>query len=126
MVYDVVSLFASIYHMSSCSEAEHNVGTEASAGEVALSGGLDVDTLATATDVVDVVEGEVKLADSTVRLGTAPLGPLLFWLCFPTAISMSINALYNLADSYFVGKYAGTEGLTALSLATPLEALFAT
>ncbi|GIQ89830.1 hypothetical protein KIPB_012414, partial [Kipferlia bialata] len=36
---------------------------------------------------------------------------------------MSISGIYNMADSYFIGKYTGTIGLTAISIANPLEML---
>ncbi|GIQ83165.1 multi antimicrobial extrusion protein [Kipferlia bialata] len=51
------------------------------------------------------------------------MGSLLLWLCLPTAVSMSVNAFYNLADSYFIGKFIGDDGLTSISLISPLEML---
>ncbi|GIQ82553.1 hypothetical protein KIPB_003713 [Kipferlia bialata] len=110
--------------MTCVSESEH--GEEPQGAVTTLSESVLETDVTVSAAIADVVEEESKLADGTLRLGTAPLGPLLFWLCFPTAISMSINAIYNLADSFFIGKYTGTVGLTAISLATPLESLFAT
>lgn len=56
---------------------------------------------------------KMKLLDS------APVPKALLALGLPTMIGMLINALYNLADSYFVGGL-GTAQLGALTVAYPL------
>lgn len=54
------------------------------------------------------------------RLGTDPILPLLIKLSIPSIFSMTIQALYNIVDSIYVGRYS-VNGLSALSLAFPLE-----
>ncbi|OLS01509.1 MATE family efflux transporter [Tissierella creatinophila] len=54
------------------------------------------------------------------RLGTEPILPLLIKLSIPSIFSMTIQALYNIVDSIYVGRYS-VNGLSALSLAFPLE-----
>lgn len=52
-------------------------------------------------------------------LGSAPVSNALLALGLPTMIGMLINALYNLADTYFVGGL-GTEQMGAVTAAFPL------
>lgn len=52
-------------------------------------------------------------------LGTAPVPKALLALGLPTMIGMMINALYNLADAYFVGGL-GTDQMGAITVAFPL------
>ena len=54
------------------------------------------------------------------RLGTDPILPLLIKLSIPSIFSMTIQALYNVVDSIYVGRYSKA-GLNALSLAFPLQ-----
>lgn len=52
-------------------------------------------------------------------LGSAPVSKALLALGLPTMIGMLINALYNLADSYFIGGL-GTTQMGAITVAFPL------
>lgn len=52
-------------------------------------------------------------------LGSAPVTKALLALGLPTMIGMMINALYNLADAYFVGGL-GTDPMGAITMAYPL------
>lgn len=52
-------------------------------------------------------------------LGSAPVSKALFALGLPTMIGMMVNALYNLADAYFVGGL-GTAQMGAITVAYPL------
>ena len=52
-------------------------------------------------------------------LGTVPIPKALLALGLPTMIGMLINALYNLADTYFVGGL-GTDQMGAVTVAFPL------
>lgn len=52
-------------------------------------------------------------------LGNIPIPKALIALGLPTMIGMLINALYNLADTYFVGGL-GTEQMGAITVAFPL------
>lgn len=52
-------------------------------------------------------------------LGTVPIPKALLTLGLPTMTGMLINALYHLADTYFVGKL-GTDQMGAVTVAFPL------
>lgn len=52
-------------------------------------------------------------------LGSAPIPKALLALGLPTMMGMLINALYNLADTYFVGGL-GTDQMGAVTVAFPL------
>ena len=54
------------------------------------------------------------------KMGTMPIGKLLFNMSLPMMISMLVQALYNIVDSIFVAKLS-ENALTAVSLAFPLQ-----
>ena len=54
--------------------------------------------------------------------GTEKVGKLLLKLAPPVMLAQLIQALYNIVDSYFVGKYSAS-GLAALSVIFPLQLL---
>lgn len=54
------------------------------------------------------------------KLGTQSIGKLLFTVSFPIMISMLIQALYNIVDSYYIGKIS-EEAFTAVSIAFPFQ-----
>lgn len=56
------------------------------------------------------------------KMGTMPIGKLLFNISLPMMISMLVQALYNIVDSIFVAKLS-ENALTAVSLAFPLQTL---
>lgn len=56
------------------------------------------------------------------KMGTMPIGKLLFNMSLPMMISMLVQALYNIVDSIFVSKLS-ENALTAVSLAFPLQTL---
>ena len=56
------------------------------------------------------------------KMGTMPIGKLLFNVSLPMMISMLVQALYNIVDSIFVAKLS-ENALTAVSLAFPLQTL---
>ena len=60
--------------------------------------------------------------NKTERMGTERIGKLIFSMAGPAMISMLINALYNIVDSIFVGRYS-TDAFTAVSLVFPLQQL---
>ena len=49
------------------------------------------------------------------KLGTMPMGKLLFNMSGPIILSMVIQALYNIVDSMFVARYSEV-ALNAVSL----------
>ncbi len=56
------------------------------------------------------------------KMGTMPVGKLLFNMSLPMMVSMLVQALYNIVDSIFVAKLS-ENALTAVSLAFPLQTL---
>ncbi|BBF44000.1 multi antimicrobial extrusion protein (Na(+)/drug antiporter), MATE family of MDR efflux pumps [Lachnospiraceae bacterium KM106-2] len=56
------------------------------------------------------------------KLGTMPVPKLLLQMSLPIAISMFVQALYNVVDSIFVSRYS-SDALTAVSLAFPIQTL---
>ncbi len=55
-------------------------------------------------------------------MGTMPVNKLLVTMALPIIISMTIQALYNIVDSIFVGKVS-QDALNAVSLALPIQNL---
>ncbi len=56
------------------------------------------------------------------KMGVMPVGKLLFQMALPLAISMLVQALYNVIDSVYVAGYS-ENAVTALSLAFPIQNL---
>ena len=56
------------------------------------------------------------------KMGTMPIGKLLFNMSLPMMISMLVQAMYNIVDSIFVAKVS-ENALTAVSLAFPIQTL---
>ena len=56
------------------------------------------------------------------KMGVMPVGKLLFTMALPLAISMLVQALYNVVDSVYVAGYSES-AVTALSLAFPIQNL---
>ena len=67
---------------------------------------------------------EVKVAPDLRenKMGTMPLGKLLFNMAMPLVLSMLVQALYNVIDSVYVAGYS-QNAVTALSLAFPIQNL---
>ncbi len=63
-----------------------------------------------------------KLDAKRVHMTTAPVESLVLRMAVPTIIIMLISAMYNTADSYFVGKL-GTSATAAVGIAFPLMAV---
>ena len=60
------------------------------------------------------------LEDNKMR--SRPMGRLLFGMALPLALSMLVQALYNIVDSIYVSQIS-TEAVTCLSLALPIQNL---
>ena len=56
------------------------------------------------------------------KMGFMPIGKLLVGMAWPIMLSMLVQALYNVVDSIYVSRL-GENGLTALSLAFPVQNL---
>lgn len=59
------------------------------------------------------------MADSSL-FGTESIRKILLRIAPPVMLAQLIQALYNIVDSYFVGRYSG-DGLTALSVIFPVQ-----
>ena len=59
---------------------------------------------------------------STNKMGTMPVGKLLFNMALPLVISMLVQAFYNIVDTYFVSMVS-TDATGALSFAFPIQNL---
>ncbi len=57
------------------------------------------------------------------KLGTTPIGKLIFQMSGPAILSMLVQALYNIVDSIFIGAYDAANGVLALSYALPMQLL---
>ena len=60
--------------------------------------------------------------DMQERLGTAPIGKLLFTLAIPTVMAQLINMMYNIVDRMFIGHIAevGHLALTGVGVCLPI------
>lgn len=56
------------------------------------------------------------------KMGTMPIGRLLASMSLPAMLSMLVQSLYNVVDSYFVSQL-GPEAFTAVSIAFPMQIL---
>lgn len=56
------------------------------------------------------------------KMGTMPIGKLLFNMALPLAVSMLVQALYNVVDGIYVAQYSES-AVTALGLAFPIQNL---
>lgn len=65
---------------------------------------------------------QTKKANASDRMGTTPVGRLLFSMATPMIISMMVQALYNIVDSIYVSQIS-ENALTAVSLAFPMQML---
>jgi len=58
------------------------------------------------------------------KMREQPIGKLLLSMSLPAMFSMLVQALYNVVDTMFVSSYDKTNGLTALSVAFPMQMFF--
>lgn len=58
--------------------------------------------------------------DHTKQLGTAPILRLVIKFSLPTIFAMIVNAIYNIVDRIFVGKFVGESALGGLTVSFPL------
>ena len=56
------------------------------------------------------------------KMGTMPVGKLIFNMSLPMMVSMLVQALYNIVDSVFVAQLS-ENALTAVSMAFPVQNL---
>ena len=65
---------------------------------------------------------ENRLPQGENKMRTMPVGKLLFTMALPLAISMLVQAFYNIVDTYFVSQ-VDADASGALSLAFPIQNL---
>ncbi len=65
---------------------------------------------------------KVKEVKTDNKMGTMPMTKLIFSMSLPAIFSMTIQAMYNIVDSIYIGQY-DLDGLTAMSFAFPLQML---
>ncbi len=65
---------------------------------------------------------DVEVLQPENKMGTMPIPKLVFNMAIPMVVSMLIQALYNIVDSAFVGKYS-SEALEAVSIAFAMQNL---
>lgn len=58
-----------------------------------------------------------------LRMTTQPVGGLVCRLAVPCIVSMMITALYNLADTFFVGRMHSNSATGAIGVAFSLMAI---
>lgn len=56
-------------------------------------------------------------------LGNERIPKLILQLGLPATVAMLVNALYNLVDTIFLGRWVGSEAIAALTVAMPLQNL---
>ena len=65
---------------------------------------------------------EENIQSKENKMGVMPVNRLLITMSLPMVISMLVQALYNIVDSFFIGKFSGY-ALTALSVIYPMQLL---
>ena len=70
----------------------------------------------------EIKQDEIKAGETQKgnKMGYMPIRPLIISMSLPAIISMTINALYNIVDSYFVARIS-EDALTAVSIIMPLQ-----
>ncbi|MGM0436338.1 MAG: MATE family efflux transporter [Bacillota bacterium] len=70
----------------------------------------------------EITEKKVDPNDERSQmLGKMNIKSLLLKLAIPATAAMAFNAMYNLVDTIFVGRGAGTDAIGALSIAYPIQ-----
>lgn len=66
---------------------------------------------------------KVEITTKENKMGTMPVGRLLFSMSVPIIISMVVQALYNIVDSIYVAQFDPVAGTGALTVAFPIQSL---
>lgn len=66
--------------------------------------------------------GQTREIKKENKMGTMPVGKLIFNMSLPAILSMTVLAMYNVVDSIFVGNYS-QKGLNAMSIVYPMQML---
>jgi len=60
----------------------------------------------------------------TEQLGTESIVKLIFSYSIPSTIGMIVNAVYNIVDRMFIGRFVGEHAMAGLTLSFPIMMLF--
>ncbi|MFC2095505.1 MATE family efflux transporter [Candidatus Bipolaricaulota bacterium] len=63
------------------------------------------------------------MADYSSQLATAPIRSLLIKMSAPAMVGLMVQALYNLTDTYFVGRGVGSLGIAGIAISFPIQIL---
>lgn len=55
-------------------------------------------------------------SEKTTQLGTKPILSLVILFSLPSIVGMLVNAIYNIVDRIFIGKYVGEDALAGLTI----------
>jgi putative MATE family efflux protein len=73
------------------------------------------------SESIDDNEHEMHDAqDKTKRMGSEPIPKLLAQFSIPAVIAMLVNAIYNIVDRIFIGKFVGEDALAGLTISFPV------
>lgn len=61
---------------------------------------------------------------NTQKLGTESIMKLIITYSIPSAIGMLVNAIYNIVDRMFIGRFVGENALAGLTISFPIMQLF--
>ncbi|MDN3651672.1 MATE family efflux transporter [Thalassotalea ponticola] len=64
---------------------------------------------------------QLPSASNLEQLSNTPLNKLIIKFTIPLALGMMLNGLYNVVDAFFVSRFIGTEALSSVSLAFPVQ-----
>ncbi len=64
---------------------------------------------------------ETEIQSRSDMLARERVGRLLWKLSIPAIIGMLVHGLYNIVDTFFVGRYAGTLAIGGISIAFPVQ-----
>lgn len=68
-------------------------------------------------------DSQQQESQMTKDLGIKPINKLLIQYSIPAVIAMIVNAIYNIVDRIFVGKYVGENALAGLTISFPVMML---
>ncbi len=68
-------------------------------------------------------QSQPQESSMTKDLGIKPISKLLLKFSIPAVIAMIVNAIYNIVDRIFVGKYVGENALAGLTITFPVMML---
>ncbi|MEV4804310.1 MATE family efflux transporter [Nonomuraea sp. NPDC049421] len=60
------------------------------------------------------------MRDHAQSLGSRPIGPLLWWTCSQTTLSVGVYGIYALTNAWFVARGIGETALAAVNLVAPI------